>query len=167
MIGRQDLKQSQSLSKVPALSILLPTYRSLPENRKDPIKVNNLVSKATERLTQEFFNRELEPLLQGLLEVSSTEIDHAHSLNGLALYVSHSFAKFYYLPFPVLLYVVIDQTFAGILTGNLDRVTIPELTSLVLPIIQFVCETQRADALKALCNAIGAQRVASTLGEAR
>ena len=39
MITRHDLKSLQSMVSVPALSILLPTYRHFPDNQKDPIRV--------------------------------------------------------------------------------------------------------------------------------
>ncbi|MFQ4141047.1 hypothetical protein [Chlorogloeopsis sp. ULAP02] len=111
MITRQDLNQLQSLIKVPALSILLPTHRTWPDNKQDPIRVKNLVDEAINRLRAEFSNRELEPLLKRLESLVS-EIDYPYTLDGLALYVSHDFAKLYYLPFPVPARVVIDQTFA-------------------------------------------------------
>lgn len=111
MITRQDLNHLQSLTKVPALSILLPTHRTFPDNKQDPILVKNLVDEATERLSQEFSNRELEPLRKQL-DTLVSDIDYPHTLDGLALYVSHDFAKRYDLPFTVPARVVIDQTFA-------------------------------------------------------
>lgn len=111
MITRQDLNQLQSLTKVPALSILLPTHRTFPDNKQDPIMVKNLVDEAKERLSTEFSSRELEPLLKQL-ETLVSEIDYPYALDGLALYVSHDFAQRYYLPFTVPARVVIDQTFA-------------------------------------------------------
>ncbi len=111
MITRHDLKELQSLTKVPALSILLPTHRTSPDNKQDPIAVKNLVREATERLSQEFSDRDLEPLLINLDGLVS-DINYTHTLDGLALFVSHEFAKLFYLPFTVPKRVVIDQTFA-------------------------------------------------------
>lgn len=278
MITRRDLKQLQSLNKTPALSILLPTHRTSPDNKRDPIVVKNLVDEATERLKQEFSVRELEPLLNRLEKLVS-EIDYRYTLDGLALFVSHDFSKLYYLPFPVTARVVIDKTFAtrdlvyglhrsqcywvfllsqastrllagtgetleevedenfpmqmtgpaatqpipyhadssyvddrhrrffqqvdrafssyvegealpiivggvtrqisffqevsqyasaiaGTLTGNFDKATTAELLPDVWPIVQSVREKQRQDALKSLENAMGAQLVVSTIGEA-
>jgi hypothetical protein len=278
MISRKDVKQLQSLTNVPALSILLPTHRTSPENKQDPILVKNLVSEATQRLGEEFSNRDLAPLLQNLEKLVS-EIDYTYALKGLALYVSHDFAKLYYLPFSVAARVIIDQTFAtrdliyglhreqrywvlllsqgstrllagigetleevedknfsmemtgpgatspipydsdssyrddrhrrffqqvdsaftsylqddslplilggvdrqisffqevsqhtkliaGTITGNFDKATIPELIPQVWPIVRSVREGQQADALQALDDAMGAQNVVSTIGEA-
>lgn len=111
MINRQDLKQLKSLTPVPALSILLPTHRTSPDNKQDPIVVKNLVSEAKTRLGEEYSQRELEPLLKNLDNLVET-IDYSYGLCGLALYVSHDFAKLYYLAFPVQARVVIDKTFA-------------------------------------------------------
>lgn len=111
MITRQDLNHLQSFIKIPALSILLQTHRSFPDNKQDPVRVKNLVDEAKERLAAEFSQRDLEPLLQRLDALVST-IDYPYTLDGLALYVSHHFAKLYYLPFSVPDRVVIDQTFA-------------------------------------------------------
>ncbi|VXD19573.1 AOC03_06830 family ribosome hibernation factor [Planktothrix paucivesiculata] len=111
MITRQDLKQLQSLINVPAVSILLPTHRTSPDNKQDPIRVKNLVDEAKTRLGEEFSQRELEPLLNRL-DTLVSEINYPHTLDGLALYVSHEFAQLYYLPFSVPARVVIDKTFA-------------------------------------------------------
>lgn len=111
MITRQNLKQLQSLTKVPAVSILLPTHRTSPDNKQDPIRVKNLVDEATQRLSEEFSNRELAPLLKHL-DALVDAIDYRYTLDGLVLYVSHDFAKSYLLPFPIPERIVIDQTFA-------------------------------------------------------
>lgn len=111
MITRQDLNYLQSFVKIPALSILLPTHRTFPDNKQDPVRVKNLVEEAKTRLAAEFSQRDLEPLLQRL-DALVSEIDYPYTLDGLALYVSHDFAKLYYLPFTVPDRVVIDQTFA-------------------------------------------------------
>ena len=111
MITRHDLKELQALTKVPALSLLLPTHRTSPENKQDPIRVKNLVKEATDRLSEEFSTRELEPLLTNLEELVN-DIDYAYALDGLALFVAHDFAQKFYLPFTVPKRVIIDQSFA-------------------------------------------------------
>lgn len=111
MITRHDLKELQALTKVPALSILLPTHRTSPDNKQDPIQVKNLVKEASDRLSEEFSARDLEPLLKNLDELVN-DIDYAYALDGLALFVAHDFAKKFYLPFTVPQRVIIDQTFA-------------------------------------------------------
>jgi len=278
MITRRELKELQSYVRVPALSILVPTHRTSPDNQQDPIQVKNLVDEAKTRLAEEFSAREVEPLLNRL-EALVKEIDYPYTLDGLALYVSHDIGQLFYLPFTVPARVVIDQTFAtrdlvyglhraqrywvlllsqgstrllagtgetleeinsqsfsmqmtgpgatgplpyhadtrylddrirrffqqvdsafaeyaqdeslplivggvdrqisffkevsqyasaiaGTFTGNYDRATIPELVPLVWPLVQSVRQSQQADALQTLENAVDAQRFVSTLGEA-
>lgn len=111
MITRHDLKELQALTKVPALSILLPTHRTSPDNRQDPIVVKNLVAEARDRLSQEFSARDLEPLFKNL-DALVDDVDYTYALDGLALFVSHDVAKKFYLPFAVPQRVIIDQTFA-------------------------------------------------------
>ena len=111
MITRHDLQQLQSLTYIPALSILLPSHRTSPDNKQDPILVKNLVDEAVSRPAAEFSRRELEPLLTNL-DTLVRKIDYPYTLDGLALYVSHDFTKLYNLPFSVPARVVIDKTFA-------------------------------------------------------
>jgi len=111
MITRQELKKLQSLTQIPALSILLPTHRTSPDNKQDPILVKNLVDEAKRRLSEEFSKREIEPLFDRLDSLVA-EIDYPYTLDGLALYIGPDIAKLYNLPFSVQARVVIDKTFA-------------------------------------------------------
>jgi hypothetical protein len=93
------------------LSILAPTHRTAPANAQDPIRVKNLVTEATARLLDECPKREVEPLLEmlnGLVE----EIDWRYTSDGIALFVSPTFAARFDLPFSVQERVAIDETFA-------------------------------------------------------
>jgi hypothetical protein len=111
IMNRSDLQLLQSMRGYPALSILLPTHRTFPENRQDPIRVKNLARQAVERLVAQFTKREIEPLLKRL-EALVAEIDYEHALDGLALFVNQEIAGKFYLPFPLQERVVVDQTFA-------------------------------------------------------
>lgn len=276
MITRQELQKLQSLTQIPALSILLPTHRTSPDNKQDPILVKNLVDEAKQRLSEEFTKREIEPLFERL-DALVNEIDYPHTLDGLALYIGPDVAKLYNLPFTVPARVVIDKTFAtrdlvyglhrqqsywvillsqastrliagsgenleevqdhnfplqmtgpgataplpfdadtsylddrlrrffqevdnnlaeyteddiplivggvvrqisffqevsrynsaiaSTLTGNFDKISLHELTPQVLPIMQSVRQSQRAEALQTLDAAVSAQKVVSTIGE--
>lgn len=98
MITRQELKKLQSLTQIPALSILLPTHRTSPDNKQDPILVKNLVDEAKRRLSAEFSKREIEPLFDRLDSLVA-EIDYPYTLDGLAIYIGPDIAKLYNLPF--------------------------------------------------------------------
>ncbi|MDV2998409.1 MAG: hypothetical protein N5P05_000015 [Chroococcopsis gigantea SAG 12.99] len=111
MITRKELEKLQSLTQVPALSILLPTHRTSPDNKRDPIVLKNLVDEAKQRLLEEFSKREIEPIFDRL-DTLVEKVNYPHTLDGLALYVGPDHSELYYLAFPVPARVIIDQTFA-------------------------------------------------------
>jgi hypothetical protein len=110
-VNRHDVQLLQSIQGYPALSILLPTHRTSPDNRQDPIRVKNLASEAADRLLKEFSKREIQPLLDNL-DAIVRDIDYRYALDGLAIYVNKDFARKFYLPFPIKERVIIDESFA-------------------------------------------------------
>lgn len=110
-MNRQDVLLLQQVRAYPALTITLPTHRTAPENRQDPIRLRNLVSQATDRLLGEFKQREIEPLLTRL-ENLVNGIDFRYTLDGLALFVTQDFGRAFQLPFTLRERVVVDETFA-------------------------------------------------------
>lgn len=109
-MNKHDIDLLQKISGYPALSITLPTHRTSPENRQDPIRVGNLVAEARERLLTEFSKREIEPLLDRLEKLVDT-IDYRYALDGLALFVNRDFARAFFLPFSLKERVAVDETF--------------------------------------------------------
>lgn len=110
-MNREELKHLQTLREYPSVSVLMPTYRSAPDNRQDPIRMKNLIKQAIERLTKEFGPKELAEVVRRM-ETAAAGIDYQHTLDGLALYASASYNAVHYLPFPLKERVVIDHTFA-------------------------------------------------------
>jgi len=109
-MNREDIRLLQDVRTYPSLSITMPTHRTAPDNRQDPIRLRNLVAQATDRLLGEFSRRELEPLftrLDGLVAA----IDWRNTLDGLALYVNRDVARSFVLPFTLAERVVVDETF--------------------------------------------------------
>ena len=80
-MNRQEIKLLQQINSYPAVTITLPTHRTSPENRQDPIRVKNLVEQATKRLLEEYSKREIAPLLDRLEQLAEG-IDYRHTLNG-------------------------------------------------------------------------------------
>jgi hypothetical protein len=111
LMNRSNVRLLQSIRGYPAVSILLPTHRTSPDNLQDPIRVKNLVQQATERLLAEFSKREIEPLL-ARLEALAARIDYRNTLDGLALFVNRDLAREFYLPFAVKERVIVGETFA-------------------------------------------------------
>src|SRR5215831_18861415 len=111
MICRSELKRLQGRRDYPSLSLLAPTHRTHPENRKDRIVVKNLVAEGLGRLQGEFKKREVAGLVQNLKRLVD-RVDWEHSLEGLALFASRHLATAVQLPFRPRARVVIDATFA-------------------------------------------------------
>lgn len=109
-MNRHDVHELQDVHTYPCLTITLPTHRTSPDNRQDPIRVKNLVSEGTNRLLGEFSKREVGPLLDRLNELVAA-IDYQYTLDGLVLAVNRDMAREYMLPFSLNERVVVDDTF--------------------------------------------------------
>src|SRR5215510_7202489 len=111
MICRRELKRLQGRRDYPSLSLLAPTHRTHPANRKDRIVVKNLVGEGLDRLQGEFKKRDVAGLVHNL-KMLVDRVDWKHSLEGLALFASRNVATAIQLPFRPRARVVIDETFA-------------------------------------------------------
>lgn len=109
-MNRHDVHLVQQIMGYPCISITLPTHRTSPGNRQDPVRVKNLVRQAADRLLEEFPKREMEPLLMRL-EKRAESIDYNNLLDGLVLFANQDYCNSFLLPFPVKERVVIDETF--------------------------------------------------------
>lgn len=105
------LREIKARTADPAISILLPTHRTFPDNKQDPINLKNLVTEVEERLLATMDKREVWPIMEALnAEVDAH--DHQHNLDGLAVYAGADGAQVVPLPFPVTQRAVIDSNFA-------------------------------------------------------
>jgi hypothetical protein len=111
MICRSELKRLQSRNDYPSISVLAPTHRTAPANKRDPIVVKNLVAEGLERLHGEFKKRDVAPLVQNLNKLVD-QVDWEHLMEGLALFAGRDVATAVHLPFRVKARVVIDASFA-------------------------------------------------------
>ncbi len=111
MISRSELKILQGHREYPSVSLLAPTHRTAPANKRDRIVVKNLLAKAVERLHGEFTKREVASVVQNLKKLVE-RVDWKHALDGLALFASRDVATAVSLPFRVKARAVIDATFA-------------------------------------------------------
>ena len=109
-MNRQDIVDLAVVRGYPCLTITLPTHRTSPDNRQDPIRLKNLVTEATNRLTGELGKREVAAMLR-LLEEATADIDHEHNLDGMAIFVNAEMTKTFRLPFTLPERVVVDETF--------------------------------------------------------
>ncbi len=112
MLQRSELKQLQEQNDYPSVSVLAPTHRTAPANKKDRLVVKNLINKALDRLAEEFQKREVAAVVQNLANLER-HVDWEHALDGLALFASKNVARMFYLPFRVKARVQIDGTYAS------------------------------------------------------
>jgi hypothetical protein len=110
-MNHTDLQVLQAQHGYPAISIMLPTHRTSPNNLQDPIRVKNLVNTAGKQLAAQLPQREAEPVLSRL-EALVDDIDYRYVSEGLALFANADFAAKFQLPFAVKERVVIGETFA-------------------------------------------------------
>lgn len=110
MFNRDTVKHLQTLNARPSVTITLPTNRTAPDNQKDPIRLKNLVTEATERLEAEFGKRETAELTARLQELADG-VDHDHNQNGLVLFVSADYRNAFKVPYRLPERVAIDDNF--------------------------------------------------------
>ena len=110
-MNKHDLIGLQQLRGDPAVSILLPTHRTSPDNKRDPIVLKNLLAEATNRLEERLGKRDAAPLVQSL-EREAAGVDFRHALDGLAIFVSAEHASTHVLAEPLPARVVLDESFA-------------------------------------------------------
>lgn len=106
-----DVQLLQQIHGYPAVTITIPTHRTSPDNRQDPIRLKNLVAQAANQLLEEFSKRDIDPLLTRLHNLAEN-VDFNHAQDGLVLFANQDFGGVYTLPFDLKERVVIDQTFA-------------------------------------------------------
>lgn len=93
-----ELTFLQSRRDVPAVSILMPTHRTHPDNQQDPIRLRNLIADATRQLSDRFPKPEANSVI-GRLNALAEQVDYRTTLDGLALFVSQEVTGKFYLPF--------------------------------------------------------------------
>ena len=64
MICRSELKRLQRHRDYPSISVLAPTHRTAPANKRDRFVVKNLAAKGLQRLHDEFKKREVASLVK-------------------------------------------------------------------------------------------------------
>lgn len=109
-MNRHDILALARIDHYPSLTITLPTHRTSPDNRQDPIRLKNLVVQAAGRLVDEFGKRGAEPVLRPLERLAES-IAHQDNLDGLALFVNADLAHVQRMPFTLPERVVVDTTF--------------------------------------------------------
>lgn len=125
---KSELEQLKQRDVNPAISILLPTHRTFPDNRQDAIVLKNLISDVERRLQGQVDKA----TAAGIVEALNTEaeaIDHNWNLDALALFAGSDGVTVSRYPFTVKERAVIDHNFA---TRDLVRAISDKVQYLVL-----------------------------------
>lgn len=134
------LRRLKNIISENAITIILNTHRTLPDNQKDPLLLKNMIKEAESRLMAETNKQNAQVLIQRLRDLEET-IDHRQNLESLILFVNEDTAEYVRLPIAVEDRVIIDKTFA---TRDLIRAMHMEASYLVLVLSQ-----QKARLIKA------------------
>lgn len=94
-----------------AVSILLPTHRTFPDNKQDAIKLKNMVADARTRLLTRPDKQDGEAILQAI-EQKISDHNHNYNLDGLGIFANREEVTLVNFPFPVKEQLVIDDAFA-------------------------------------------------------
>ncbi|WP_433086073.1 hypothetical protein ACQP1P_12250 [Dactylosporangium sp. CA-052675] len=99
-------------SGYPAVSLLMPTHRTAPENLQDPIRLRNLLAEARRRLEHdETVPREVATQVYDEIATAAGQVDMRHTGDGLAVFASPGQVHVRVLDSPVQERVVIAETF--------------------------------------------------------
>lgn len=94
----------------PAVSVLLNTHRTHPDNIQDSIQLKKLISTAETRLYELYDKREVWPVLDKI-KLAEAEINHDYNLESLAIFANSETVQVIKLPVPATDRVVISDRF--------------------------------------------------------
>jgi hypothetical protein len=95
----------------PCISMYMPTHRTHPENRQDPILFTNLVKEIRESLLQKFAPVKVDTLLEPFELLQQDSDFWNYTLNGLAVFCASGFFKVALLQLPVKALVIVAERF--------------------------------------------------------
>ena len=85
--------------RTPCVSLYMPTHRSGPETRQDPVRLKNLIRRAEERLVAAGIRRpDAGEVLRPARELIEDEAFWQHQSEGLALFLRAGWSRWYRLP---------------------------------------------------------------------
>lgn len=107
---RQLLKKLQKDTSEPCISLILPT-QSINENRKDALRLKNLIASVDEKLNALEYDARLRQSLIARLNRLARDIDLLRTQKGIGLYVSENTSEFVHFPFEVNERAVVNHRF--------------------------------------------------------
>lgn len=110
-MDKKLLSELMEVKEYPCVSIIIPTYRTAPENQKNAIRLKKMVKDSSDRLEKELGKRDAAGLVEKIRNLAS-KVDISRTLDGLALFVSKDVEAMADIPFRVRERMIIDKTFA-------------------------------------------------------
>jgi hypothetical protein len=113
-VGRMTVKDLATLtpSGYPAVSLLMPTHRTPPENQQDPIRLRNLLAEAKRRLEEDqSVPREVAEEIYEEIADAAAHVDLRQLGDGLALFASPGEVHVRMLHTPVQEQVVVADSY--------------------------------------------------------
>jgi len=99
MITREDILNLAKKESDVCISIFLPTHKMGEEVQQDPIRLKNLLSKATEQLTDNNIKEQrIEKLLEEPRDLLDKPMFWQHNDKGLALFISEDDFDYFRIP---------------------------------------------------------------------
>jgi len=113
-LNERDLASLRAPREFPAVSLIMPTHRTFPENKQDPVLLRNLLEEATTRLHSANLPHGMAAEVTNALEAAAASTDRSHPAEALVLFAApggehHAFTVPYVHPQPR---VAIGQSFA-------------------------------------------------------
>jgi hypothetical protein len=110
----RDLAGLRAQRDFPAVSLIMPTHRTFPDNKQDPILLRNLLDAASQRLQGETLPHGVASEVMESLNAAAARADLNHAADALALLAApggehHTFTLPFVRPAPRL---VVGRTFA-------------------------------------------------------
>lgn len=93
LLTKELIQELLSSGQAPCLSLYMPTYRTHPENMKNPIRFKNLVSEMEKSLLQKYSDNEIKIFLQPLEDLINDNEVWNYTKDGLAVFSASGLFK--------------------------------------------------------------------------
>jgi len=110
MMYRDLLNRLQQHTGSPCITLILPT-KNVNENRKDALRLKNLITRVNEKMEQLGYSAKVRNLLIKKLNQRFQSIDFLRTRKGIGLYVSKDISELIYFPVDVNERAVVNHRF--------------------------------------------------------
>jgi hypothetical protein len=112
LLTPEELRRLIQKKETPCVSIFMPTYRTSPETKQNPIRFKNLLREAEKRLKEGGLRiTEARKLLKPTKALLKDSIFWQFQSDGLAVFISPDIFHYYHLPFPFEELLVVTDRF--------------------------------------------------------